>query len=129
MTLKQEITIGIVIAAIPLAFFGVRYLNRAPAPAPQTAASPAASASPSGAAKITRAEIAKHAIAADCWISIGDKALDVTAFMERHPGGAAAIIPYCGKDATDAFGSIRMGAGHPAAATAMFDALSVGTVE
>lgn len=41
----------------------------------------------------------------DCWLIIENKVLDVTAFINKHPGGKEAIINNCGKDATELFNS------------------------
>jgi Cytochrome b5-like Heme/Steroid binding domain len=51
--------------------------------------------------------VSKHSNSSDCWIIINDQVLDVTDYLPGHPGGASAITPYCGKDATTAFRSIR----------------------
>lgn len=52
---------------------------------------------------LTAAEIAKHNSASNCWIIISSKVYDVTNYISIHPGGAGAITPYCGTDATTAF--------------------------
>lgn len=48
-------------------------------------------------------EVSKHNTPNDCWIIISNKVYDVAKFLDIHPGGADVIIPYCGKDATQAF--------------------------
>jgi len=60
-------------------------------------------------------EVAKHNSAQDCWIVIENRVLDVTAFVNIHPGGADKIIDYCGSDATQAFNQV----GHSNKAIAM----------
>lgn len=47
--------------------------------------------------------IAKHKGINDCWLIISGKVYDVTSFLDAHPGGIAIILPYCGKEATQAF--------------------------
>ncbi len=57
--------------------------------------------------------VAKHNTAADCWQVINNKVYDVTGAIAGHPGGAEAIIQFCGQDATTGF-SNRNGKGpHP----------------
>jgi hypothetical protein len=61
---------------------------------------------------LTTSEIAKHSSPQDCWMIISGKVYVVTEFENLHPGGAARIIEFCGKDATQAFSSIKNGQGH-----------------
>jgi len=35
-----------------------------------------------------------------CWVIIKGEVYDVTNFLDDHPGGAAIILKYGGKDAT-----------------------------
>ena len=49
-------------------------------------------------------EIAKHNSKTSCWVIVDKKCYDTTDFLEEHPGGAAIILKYAGKDATEAFG-------------------------
>ena len=55
------------------------------------------------------AEVAKHNTESDCWTVIHGKVYDVTSFLSDHPGGAAIILKYAGKDSTASFDM----AGHP----------------
>jgi cytochrome b involved in lipid metabolism len=48
-------------------------------------------------------EIARHNNISDCWVIIDSKVYNFTSYLSKHPGGAASMIPYCGKDATQAF--------------------------
>ncbi|MDP3882340.1 MAG: cytochrome b5-like heme/steroid binding domain-containing protein [Nanoarchaeota archaeon] len=45
---------------------------------------------------ITFFELKTHNSKEDCWVSYKKKVYDVTSFLPKHPGSAAAIIPYCG---------------------------------
>lgn len=58
---------------------------------------------------ITMKELAKHDKKDDCWICVDGKAYDVTAYIDRHPGGWLPIVNMAGKDCTDAFANY-----HPA---------------
>lgn len=59
--------------------------------------------------EFTKEEVAKHNKPDDCWVIIDGQVLDVTNFLEDHPGGAKAILLYAGRDATEEFAMI-----HPA---------------
>lgn len=52
-------------------------------------------------------EVMKHNTLEDCWIAIEGHVYDVSEFLQKHPGGAARIFRYAGKDATSAFRKIH----------------------
>lgn len=52
---------------------------------------------------LTLEEVAKHNSRADCWMVIDGAVYALFPFMDAHPGGAAAMTPYCGKDGSDGF--------------------------
>lgn len=45
---------------------------------------------------ISAAELARHDTQSDCWVGYKGDVYDLTAWLPRHPGSAAAIAPYCG---------------------------------
>ncbi|RUO98915.1 acyl-CoA dehydrogenase/oxidase [Jimgerdemannia flammicorona] len=51
----------------------------------------------------TREEVAKHNTAKSCWIIIDSEVLDVTKFVDMHPGGSGVILEVAGKEATTEF--------------------------
>jgi cytochrome b involved in lipid metabolism len=57
--------------------------------------------------EFTLADIAKHNTKEDCWVSVNGMALNVTDFLENHPGGPKAILLYAGKDATEEFNMLH----------------------
>lgn len=52
---------------------------------------------------LTNEEVAKHGNTNDCWITIDQNVYNVTSFIANHPGGSGPIVPYCGKDASNAY--------------------------
>lgn len=93
-----------------------------PAEAPMMAETP-------DSATFTLAEVSQHSTADDCWFVIDGEVYDVTEYIAAgtHPGGEA-ILNGCGTDATEMFGSIKDGQGHPAAAQAYKENFKIGTL-
>lgn len=48
-------------------------------------------------------EVALHKSEESCWIVLEGKVLDVTHYLEEHPGGVNKIMHVAGQDATKAF--------------------------
>ncbi len=77
---------------------------------------------------LSLAEIAKHNSASDCWLLINNNIYNITSFLSAHPGGAGAIIPYCGKEATQAFNTKDIGQPHSGGAASMLASYYIGTL-
>jgi len=45
-------------------------------------------------------EVAKHNTRNDCWVVLMGKVYDLTAFLDKHPGGPHPILSWAGRDAT-----------------------------
>ncbi|PVH22700.1 hypothetical protein CXQ85_005274 [Candidozyma haemuli] len=52
---------------------------------------------------VTVEELQKHKSAESVWVAINGKVYDLTDFLTRHPGGAAIILKYAGKNASTIF--------------------------
>ena len=50
------------------------------------------------AGSITKEILATHKTQAACWVAYNGIVYDITAWLPRHPGSAAAIAPYCGTE-------------------------------
>lgn len=44
----------------------------------------------------TLEEVAKHKSADDCWIVINKKVINITKFLEQHPGGEEVLLDVAG---------------------------------
>ncbi|KAI5801514.1 flavocytochrome c [Peziza echinospora] len=51
----------------------------------------------------TLEEVAKHTTKDDVWVVVKGVVMDLTSFLEDHPGGANAIMNFAGRDATEEF--------------------------
>ena len=51
----------------------------------------------------TLAQVGTHKDATSCWTAINGLVYDVTAFIDKHPGGDKNILKTCGIDATTLF--------------------------
>ena len=51
----------------------------------------------------TYAEVAEHNTHEDCWMVIENKVLDITKFLDEHPGGDEVMMSVAGQDGTDEF--------------------------
>jgi cytochrome b involved in lipid metabolism len=75
---------------------------------------------------LTPAEVAKHGSTQSCWFIIDSKVYDVTSYPMLHPGGAANIVNFCGKDATQAFATKGGKGSHSQSASADLSAFYIG---
>lgn len=79
--------------------------------------------------KYTTDQIATHSTKNDCWLIIDGGVYDVSQYLNQHPGGVAQVIPFCGKDATQAF-KTRGGKGtHSESANTIKQEYQIGTVQ
>lgn len=60
----------------------------------------------------TPTELAGHATADDCWMAIRGDVYDVTAYLPEHPSRPAVVLPWCGKEATEAYNTKTKGRPH-----------------
>ncbi|KAJ1385462.1 Cytochrome b5-like heme/steroid binding domain [Sesbania bispinosa] len=54
----------------------------------------------------TLSQVAQHKSNKNCWVVINGRVLDVTKFLEEHPGGEEVILEVAGKDATKEFEAV-----------------------
>ncbi|CAH6721109.1 fumarate reductase 1 [[Candida] jaroonii] len=79
-------------------------LEQSPKSEPKASEAPKDSESPSIPDKqFTMDDIAKHNKPDDCWCVVKGVVLDLTSFLDDHPGGKQSILNFAGKDATTNF--------------------------
>ncbi|CAK7263494.1 Osmotic growth protein [Sporothrix epigloea] len=73
----------------------------APSPAPKASSAKAAFAIPEK--EYSMEEIAKHNTKEDLWVVVKGVVMDLTNWLDEHPGGPQAIMNFMGRDATEEF--------------------------
>lgn len=59
-----------------------------------------------------KADLARHATAEDCWMAIRGGVYNLTAYLPEHPARLELVVPWCGKEATDAYNTKTKGRPH-----------------
>ncbi|RMD45728.1 cytochrome b5 domain-containing protein [Candidatus Pacearchaeota archaeon] len=77
---------------------------------------------------LTFKEVSKHNTPSDCYLIISGRVFDVSSYISLHPGGSDTIIPYCGKDATDAFKTKNKGKPHSMNAKNLLESYFIGEI-
>lgn len=72
----------------------------------------------------SRADVEKHNSEKDAWVTYKGQVLDVTYFLETHPGGGELLQPLLGKDVTAEFSA----ATHSYSAHRMIEDLRIGSL-
>ncbi|KAK4262264.1 hypothetical protein QN277_003119 [Acacia crassicarpa] len=73
----------------------------------------------------TRSQVAQHKSTKDCWLVVYGRVLNLTKFLEEHPGGEEVLLEVAGKDASKEFDTI----GHNEGAKKMFAKFQVGVLQ
>lgn len=60
----------------------------------------------------TPAELAKHTTAANCWMAIRGGVYDLSAYLPAHPSPPELVVPWCGREATEAYRTKTKGRSH-----------------
>lgn len=95
-----------------------------------SALSPAATveAKTSTAKRYTLAEVARHSTPEDCWMAIGGKVYDLTAYLPDHPSRPDVILHWCGREASDAYRTKTKGRTHSSGADQLLTRYFIGSL-
>jgi cytochrome b5 len=52
---------------------------------------------------ISAEELSQHSDSKDCWIAVHGIVMDITSFLNEHPGGPDVVVSVSGKDCTHDF--------------------------
>ena len=75
----------------------------------------------------TLKEVARHATEKDCWMAIGGKVYDFSAYIPQHPSAPEVMLKHCGKEATHAFETKDVGRPHSNYAKGLLPKYLLGT--
>jgi len=75
---------------------------------------------------ISTAELARHALAEDCWMAIRGQVHDLGAYLPKHPSRPDIVLPWCGKEATEAYDTKTKGRPHSAYADELLAKYRIG---
>lgn len=78
--------------------------------------------------KITLAEVARHATETDCWMAIGGGVYDLSSYLPDHPSRPSLILPWCGKEATEAYKTKTKGRPHSPEADQLLPRYRIGVL-
>lgn len=74
------------------------------------------------------ADVAAHAVPEDCWMAIDGQVYDVSAYLPEHPSRPAVVVPWCGREASEAYRTKGKGRPHSLAADELLATYRIGTL-
>lgn len=76
---------------------------------------------------ISPADLARHNQPQDCWMAIRGGVYDVSAYLPEHPSRLEIVLPWCGKEATEAYETKTRGRPHSSYADELLSGYQIGT--
>jgi cytochrome b involved in lipid metabolism len=73
-----------------------------------------------GGKRISPDEVARHAVADDCWMVINGAVHDITSCLPEHPSNSKTMVRWRGKEATAAYRSKTAGGRIPPSCLLIF---------
>lgn len=71
-------------------------------------------------------EVAQHKLEKDCWMAIEGQVYDLTSYLPDHPSDPALVLPWCGKEATQAWQTKTVGRPHSSRANILLQQYLIG---
>lgn len=78
--------------------------------------------------RFTLAQVARHGTPEDCWMAIEGKVYDLTAYLPEHPSRPSVVVPWCGKEASEAYRTKTKGRPHSPEADRLLDKYRIGVL-
>lgn len=77
----------------------------------------------------TMEEVARHGTPENCWLAIEGKVYDLTDYLPEHPSNPDIILPWCGKEASEAYRTKTKGRSHSPSADKLLRSLQKGILK
>lgn len=74
------------------------------------------------------ADVAQHAKEDDCWMAINGKVYDLSSYIPEHPSRPDIILPWCGKEASEAYLTKMKGRPHSSMANQLLETYDIGSL-
>jgi len=77
----------------------------------------------------TLLDVAQHAKEEDCWMAINGRVYNLTAYIPEHPSRPAIILPWCGKEASEAYRTKMKEKPHSSVANQLLETYEIGELQ
>lgn len=74
----------------------------------------------------SKADLAGHATPENCWMAIRGAVYDLSAYLPEHPSRPELVLPWCGKEATEAYNTKTKGRSHASYADDLLARYKIG---
>lgn len=78
---------------------------------------------------LTVEEVARHSSEQDCWMVISGTVYDISAYVPEHPSKPSILLPWCGKEATQAYQTKTKGRTHSPQADQQLAQFAIGFIQ
>lgn len=77
---------------------------------------------------VSLAELARHVAPDDCWMAIRGSVYDLSVYLPEHPARLDVVLPWCGREASEAYNTKGKGRPHSAAADELLVSYRTGAL-
>jgi|JI8StandDraft_1071087.scaffolds.fasta_scaffold252245_1 cytochrome b involved in lipid metabolism len=120
---------GLYLSSTVLFWLAVAGLWHAAEAPPEPAINPPSPAeAPASPGRYSTGDVARHGLAEDCWMIIAGEVYDVSSYIPDHPTEPEILLPWCGRDASEAYRTKGKGRSHSAYADRQLAQYRIGTL-
>jgi hypothetical protein len=77
----------------------------------------------------TLGEVARHKTVDDCWMAINGEVYDLSSYLPEHPSEPEIIVPWCGREASEAYRTKMKNRTHSARADRQLAEYRIATLQ